>query len=588
VFLLVSVALGLVLAVFLGGDPRRLQAVRFRDSWAVFVGLGGQLALFLPLPLHLSSGAVSFLHLCTYALLFWFVVANRRVRSLFPVYLGLAANALAILVNGGRMPGYRDAARAAGVSDLRNVSMSASHLRFLGDVFAIPRQLPLANVFSVGDVLIGLGAILFIILASLEPGTGERALAPSRLLEPMRSSGFRRLAIGKLLSHTGDWLTFAVLVGWAYGRTGSTSDVAAFLLVRLLPPILGGGLAAYIVDRLPKSRLLVWTELLRGALVSVALTGVVMVQVPLILVALFCSGILAAVSGATAPSFLPSLVADRQLAAANAALGLAKDSAMAIGALGAGVALSSFGPAPALSADLLTFVAAFFLFLPLRATQATESRREASTQGAVRYLLSSRRLFLLVCSFAVATIATGLTNASLPRLLGSLGFGPGGYGFGLGALAIGLALGETTVGFTRIGPSAGRWIGAGLLAMAGLFVVLALGRQAPTALLVIGAIGFLDGTTDVIFDTTIQREADPRRYGAVFGLASASFTTTMLLAVAVAPLANRLLDPRGVLLGASLFILGAGALALLRSPLRLRPVASESTAPAGVGLGPAR
>ncbi len=31
-------------------------------------------------------------------------------------------------------------------------------LPFLGDVFALPRPIPLANVFSVGDVLIGVGA----------------------------------------------------------------------------------------------------------------------------------------------------------------------------------------------------------------------------------------------------------------------------------------------------------------------------------------------------------------------------------------------------------------------------------------------
>ncbi len=34
---------------------------------------------------------------------------------------------------------------------------------FLGDIFVLPRPLPLANVFSIGDVLIGLGGALFIL-----------------------------------------------------------------------------------------------------------------------------------------------------------------------------------------------------------------------------------------------------------------------------------------------------------------------------------------------------------------------------------------------------------------------------------------
>ena len=585
-FLVPSIGLGLLFAILLGGKPSRVQAVQFRHSWVVFLALAGQLALFLPVPLDLSSGETSFLHCCTYAPLIWFAVTNVGVRRLLPVYAGLALNALAILVNGGRMPVTLQAAHAAGVDTFRSVSASASHLWFLGDIFAIPKELPLANVFSVGDLLIGLGAIAFIVLVSLDRGDSVRTLAPSRLLEPLSLPAFRRLALGKLISQTGDWLTFAVLVGWTYERTGSTAHVAAFFLVRLLPPILGGGLAAYVVDRLPKNRLLVWIELGRGVLVAAALLGVATVDLPLILVALGLSGILAAISGATAPSLVPTLVGNHRLAGANATLGLAKDAAMAFGALGAGVALSSVGPTAALSVDLLTFAAAFVLFLPLRALSVTDGARGNGTDpSALHYLLSSRKLLLLVCSFAVATIATGLTNASLPRVLGSLGFGSGGYGFGLGALAIGLALGGTLVGFARIGAGAGRWIGVGLLVMSGFFVVLALGHHAPTAILVIAAIGFVDGTTDVIFDTIIQREADPRRYGAIFGLASASFTTTMLLAVAVAPIMNLYLNPHGVLLAASLFLVAGGAIALFRTRSWVSTLSPESPVQAQIVEG---
>ena len=575
-FLVLSVALGLLFAIVLGGDASRLQSVRFRHTWAVLLALVGQLVLFLPIGASIPAGAARFAHSCTYVLLFWFALANIRLKALWLVYAGLASNALAILVNGGRMPVSREAASAAGVADFHNVSESASRLHFLGDVFAIPRELPFANVFSVGDVLIGLGAIAFIVLVALDRGEREQTLAPSRLLRPLKEPAFRRLAFGKLLSQSGDWLTFAVLVGWTYERTGSTGQVAAFFLVRLLPPIVGGGLAAYVVDRLPKNRLLVSTEVARGCLLLVAIAGVATANVALVLVAFGASGILAAISGATAPALLPSLVGDQQLAAANAALGLAKDAAMAFGALGAGAALTSIGPTAALALDLLTFAAAFVLFLPLPAVRsAGATERRASQQSAFRYLLSSRPLLLLVCSFAVATIATGLTNASLPRLLGSLGLGSGGYGFGLGALAIGLALGGTTVGFARIGDNAGRWIGVGLVLMSGFFVVLALGRHAATAFLVIAAIGFVDGTTDVIFDTIIQREADPSRYGAIFGLASACFTTTMLVAVALAPVANHYLDPRGVLLVASFFLVAAGALALVRVRSQSRASAIE-------------
>jgi hypothetical protein len=323
-----------------------------------------------------------------------------------------------------------------------------------------------------------------------------------------------------------------------------------------------------------------WVELARGALVAWALASVAVGNLPAVFLAFTGSGMLAAVSGATAPSLLPSLVPESQLASANATMGLAKDAAMAVGAITGGVMLAAVGPEAALAVDLATFMLAASVFVgirPRRTVQRTASPNEPQRPGALTYLLTSRALFVLVASFAVATIATGLTNATLPRLLTSLGFGQGGYGFGLGALAVGLALGETLVGLARLGRGSGRWIGVGLIVMAGLLVLLALGTHAPTAILFIAGIGFVDGTTDVIFDTAIQREADPGRYGAVFGLSSASFTTTMLVAVAVAPIANRFLDPRGVLLVAAGFLVAAGTIALLR--LRLS-AESPSTQPA--------
>ena len=91
-----------------------------------------------------------------------------------------------------------------------------------------------------------------------------------RLLTPLRRRPVRRLLMGNLVSKTGDWLTVGALMGWIFQQTGSTGSVALLMLVRLAPPILGGGAAAALVDGVRKERLLVWVELLR----AVALAGV--------------------------------------------------------------------------------------------------------------------------------------------------------------------------------------------------------------------------------------------------------------------------------------------------------------------------
>jgi hypothetical protein len=581
-FLLPSIGLGLAFALLLGGRPSRLLEVRLQHAWLVVLALAVQVVAFTQPGEELSDELRRAFHLGSYGLLILFAAANLRVRALAPALLGLLLNTVAIAANGGPMPLSPSAAEAAGIAvePGANVSEEAGRLAFLGDVFALPWQLPIANTFSIGDVLIGFGMAAFIVAVSLEPG-GERSLDPRRFLEPVRVAAFRRLAAGRLVSHLGDWLTLASLIGWIYHETGSTGNVALLMISRLAPPILGGSLAAVLVDRLPKQALLVWIELARGAVVLIALEGVLLDEYLAVFVALAVSGVLAAMANAAVPALLPSLLPPERLAAANAGLGVAKDAAMAVGALAAGLALSVFGVVAALMADLATFAAAAALFAGLRGVACAAPQRQERSLGGLRYLLSRRMLVVLVACFATATLATGLVNATLSRFLTDhVGLGPGGYGFGLAAIAAGLALGQALVGFTHVGPTAGRWIGAALLLMAGLLGLLALGEHAPTAFLLLAAIGFVDGTTDVIFDTVAQRETDPRYLGAVFGFASAFITTTMLGSVAIAPLLNGLVDSRWVML------LGACALVLsgmvgLGGMRRVAPAASHVPAPLG-------
>lgn len=579
-FLLPSLVLGPVFALLLGGDLSRLLDVRFRLAWTVPLALLVQALVFLGPGQTLAATERLSLHIASYVLLLVFVTANLRLWTMIPVFAGVALNAITITANGGLMPVTADAMRAAGltIDSHSSVTATPSHLTFLGDVFAIPAGLPLANVFSVGDILIGFGMIAFIVVVATS-GSVEPALRFSRLVEPFHTVAYRRLATGKLVSHLGDWLTLAALIGWIYERTGSTGNVALLLLARLGPPILGAGVAAVIVDRFSRRALILSVELMRGIAVAVALFGVVVGSVPLVVVVLGISGALAAVSAATVPALVPSLLPAQELAPANAGLGIARDGAMALGALGAGVALSWFGAAEALAVDLVSFAVAFALFLGVRVERTTPRRkRSPGSPGGLRYLMRRRRLLLLVLSFAAATLATGLANATFPSFFDvELGLGSGGYGFAFAALATGLTLGQALVGLARAGEASGRWIGAGLLVMAGFFVLLSLGTHLPTALLVIAAIGFVDGTTDVLFETFVQQEADPRYYGAVFGLSSAFMTTTMIGAIAAAPLLNDVLEPSGVILGASLFLLVAGCIALVgmkRSAADWRPAAA--------------
>lgn len=566
-FLLPCLVLGVTLAVALGGEVSRVLQVRFCATGLVAAALAVQVFVFSPAGERLVGATAGMLHVGSYALLILFAVLNVGLRGLWPVSVGIGLNAVAIAANGGSMPLSSDAAGAAGLGDDAgsNVSEAADRLWFLGDVFALPEMLPLSNVFSVGDLLIGFGMAAFVIHASLGAGDSEPTVSPARLVAPLKVASYRRLAAGKFVSQLGDWLTLAALIGWLYGETSSTQHVAGLLLARLGPPILGGSVAALLVDRLPKRNVLIGVEAARGGIVAAALAGVISGELVLVYAALAASGVLAALSSAAVPALVPTLLPDEQLPAANAGLEIAKDGAMALGAAAAGLALTSVGASVALAVDLATFAVATILYFGVRAPApiALTDHYERLTSG-LRYVLTRRRLLVLVVSFATATLATGLTSATLPRFLDTEGgAGPSAYGFGIAALSVGLLLGEAVTGFSRVGPTAGRWIGAALLVMAGLFGLLGLTDHFPTALLLLGFIGFVDGTTDVLFDTVAQRETDPQYLGSVFGFGSAFMATTMTVAFVVAPVANDLFTSDSVILLAGGFLAAAGVIALV-------------------------
>ena len=152
--------LGLALPGLLGGDLRRLGHVRLRSVGVVVVAFLGQLLAVSVLdgpPALLSA-----VHVASYVVVGYAVWENRRLPGLLVLAAGALSNGVTIAVNGGTLPARAGALRAAGLGDEAGFANSGvlehPHLAFLGDVFAIPAGVPLANVFSVGDVLVVAGA----------------------------------------------------------------------------------------------------------------------------------------------------------------------------------------------------------------------------------------------------------------------------------------------------------------------------------------------------------------------------------------------------------------------------------------------
>ena len=404
-----------------------------------------------------------------------------------------------------------------------------------------------------------------------------KRLIPERLRRPLRSPSFRRLALGKSISYLGDWLMVAVLVGWVYESTASVAQVALLMVIRLVPPIVGGGLAASVVDRLPRQRVLVWSELACSGTIAGALVGVMTGSRALVFLFVGLCGLVGMVSTVAGNALIPMVVEADELPAANGVHSVGQEAAMALGAVAGGLTLTLGGATAGLAANLVSYAIAVVLYSRVRVVEferASAGRRSGLVDG-LRYVLRSRALTVVVGAFAFGTLAAGLVNATLPKFTAELGLGASGYGWALAALGGGMIAGEALTGAVaqRI---ESRWLAYGLAGMGLFFVAFAWSSNAVTALLCLVAFGIANGFIEVVMMTAIHQQAEAAYQGRVFGVGSTLWRTTMLGAVALAPLVNAVASPAEAITAAAAVLFAGSAIVVvtLRQSPRLATAAA--------------
>lgn len=164
--LLAVVILAVVAVRPAGGSLSALARVRLRYAPAIYGALVLQIAIISVIPSG-SPRLHRVLYIGSYALAAVFVVANRRLAGMRMLALGATLNLIAILANNGVMPASRSALRTAGrltnsTDFLNSAALAHPRLLFLGDILPVPRAVPLANVYSVGDVCIAIGVAIAI------------------------------------------------------------------------------------------------------------------------------------------------------------------------------------------------------------------------------------------------------------------------------------------------------------------------------------------------------------------------------------------------------------------------------------------
>ncbi len=203
--------------------------------------------------------------------------------------------------------------------------------------------------------------------------------SPARLLR--RAPDLRLLLGAGLVSMTGDYVLAIGLAYSVYALTGSTLASAAALLSAYVPQVLVGSVAGVFVDRWDRKRTMVVTNVL----LALGLTPLLLVAgadwIWLVYVVLAVQSCVEVFFAPAEQAFLPNVVEDADLVAANGLNSQVRNVARLVGSGLGGVIAAAGGIRAIAVADAVTFVVAAFLVTRIR-TAGRAVVSTGSTDGA--------------------------------------------------------------------------------------------------------------------------------------------------------------------------------------------------------------
>jgi MFS family permease len=367
------------------------------------------------------------------------------------------------------------------------------------------------------------------------------------LLRDPPSFGF--LALATFASGLGTWLAFVALTIDVFDRTDSATWVSALLIADFLPAILIGIAASSVVDRMPRRRLMIASDLVRvGVFLVLPFADNAATIVALAAVAGFATGFFrpAVYAG------LPNLVPEQDLTRANSVVQTLENVTVALGPIVGGLLVSVTGPDAAYVINAATFLvsAALLARIPAHLLQAVTAVGRGywrDLRDGFALIRGSRALLTVLVAWNVVMVGTAFENVS-EVVLAKEAFSAGDFGYGLlvGTTGVGLALGSFLVGsFLETRPLATVYGAAiGLLGLG--LVAAAVSPNVWVAAACVVFVGAGNGTAVVCNALLVQRGAPDELRGRAFTVLMSSNYATLGLGMIFAGPVTDALGPRAV------------------------------------------
>jgi len=391
----------------------------------------------------------------------------------------------------------------------------------------------------------------------------------------LRNRNFALLFTGQGVSRLGDGLYVAVVAWLAWSLTHAVGAVAVVTIAANAPTFVVTLIGASYADRYDRRRLMIGTDLARGALVGVA---ALLLALGLLHFALLVAiaAVLAAIGAPFAPArdaLVARIAPAGELVTANGLLQVSFRAAFFVGPLLLAPLLAIASMPVVLALDALTFAVSAVTLIAIDGSPVSGARVRPGLRddlgAGLAVLRRERDVLIVIATFVLALVAaSGFLTVGVIALVGQkLGGHAGEYGLLLGIAGVAEVFGALAIARLHLRKLALTAVLAWILLGAFRFP---LGLAASPLLAggLLAVTGFTSALTDIPLIALVQQRIPDRHLAKALGLWEAGAAG----AIAIAPIiATTIIDKAGVstgflVSGAALIVIGStAALALNRT-----------------------
>jgi MFS family permease len=216
----------------------------------------------------------------------------------------------------------------------------------------------------------------------------------------------------RLISDFGAFLNMVALATYVYVLSNSAMSVAIFLASRVAGGIFASLIGTTFYRRWSGRVPLITFDLLRAGALGLLLVLPVAQQALLLPLIAFCLGVGNSMFAIGLNSQLPNLIEREQLLKTNAWITSAASIAMVGGSLVAGLVVAAFGFETVFALNVVTYLLAALLIVPLRFRAPTPSAESGSERGEWSALLQGLRSAPVLAAMLAVAMADTLGSAA--------------------------------------------------------------------------------------------------------------------------------------------------------------------------------